>query len=61
VHAGRRWAIGITWPGNTFGSSDGLLDGVCRATVENHHLPTGDEEYDLGYRGRAVAADGFRR
>ena len=51
VHAGRRWEIGITWPGNSFGSSQGLLDGVCRATVEDHYVPTGDDEYDLSYRG----------
>ena len=50
VHTGRRWEIGITWPGDSW-SCEGLLDGVCRATVEDRYVATGDDEYDLSYRG----------
>ena len=50
VHFGRRWAIGITWPGSTFGSTASLLNGVCQATVEDRYVPTGDD-CDLAYRG----------
>jgi Family of unknown function (DUF6349) len=28
-----------------------LLDGACRATVEDHYVPTGDDDFDLVYRG----------
>ena len=50
VHFGRRWAIGITWPGSAFGSTASLLNGVCQATVEDRYVPTGDD-CDLAYRG----------
>ena len=50
VHFGRRWAIGITWPGSAFGSTASLLSGVCQATVEDRYVPTGDD-CDLAYRG----------
>src|SRR4051812_27609730 len=51
VHAGRRWEIGITWPGNSFASPVVLLDGVCAATVEDRYEPVGDDDYELRYRG----------
>ncbi len=53
VHAGRRWEIGITWPGNTFGWDAGLLDGVCRATVEDRYVG-GDDDVELSYRGACL-------
>jgi Family of unknown function (DUF6349) len=53
IHAGRRWEIGITWPGNTF-TATVVLDGVCRATVEDRYEPDGDDDYSLRYRGACV-------
>ena len=50
VHFGRRWEIGITWPGSAFGSTAALFNGVCQATVEDRYVPTGDD-CDLAYRG----------
>ena len=51
VHAGRRWEIGITWPGSTFALDRSVLDGVCRATVEDRYEPEGDDDYDVALPG----------
>lgn len=65
THTGRRWEIGITWPGSTFGRAEALLDGACRATVEDLHLPDRIGPDRLLYRGACVgcgwAADRHHR
>src|SRR4051794_8461288 len=50
VHTGRRWEIGITWPGNRLDDDGSLLDGSCRATVEDRYQLDGDD-VGLIYRG----------
>lgn len=52
-HTGRRWAIGITWPGTSFGSTEAVLDGVCRATIEIVNVPD-TARHHLSYRGACV-------
>jgi hypothetical protein len=52
-HSGRRWAIGITWPGTNFGSRLTVLTGICQATVEDLHLPDGDR-FTIFYRGACL-------
>ena len=53
IHLGRRWEIGITWPGSTFTATE-VLNGVCLATVEDRYEPDGDDDYSLRYRGACV-------
>jgi hypothetical protein len=53
IHVGRRWEIGITWPGSTFSGSV-VLDGTCVATVEDRYEPDGDDDYSMRYRGACV-------
>lgn len=38
-HTGRRFEVGLCWPGRSLGGQClGLLDGVCQATVEHTYL-----------------------
>lgn len=51
THAGRRWEIGITWPGNTFGSTVGCSTGCAGRRSRTATSPRTDDDYSPRYRG----------
>jgi len=38
IHTGRRFEIGLCWPGRLMGSDTAVLTGCCQATVEGTYL-----------------------